>query len=208
MNVHPPKADWYRAKTCIVPGGRGALLLFTGLPKSGKTSLANGVKVRLAEMAIPCYVLDGDIMRCGLNKDLGYSPEDRKENIRRIAEVARLLADAGVLVLAAFIAPYRESRQFIRSLLQDWGYYECYVKCPLEICESRDTRGLYRKARLGLIDNMTGISAPYEEPQTCELVIPTNELTLDEGVDRVIDFLFQKGVFKAHSATQGDTSVC
>jgi len=208
MNVHPPQADSCCGKIFSATGGRGALVLFTGLPKSGKTTLANGVRARLAELAIPCYVLDGDIVRSGLNKDLGYSPEDRKENIRRIAEVAKLLADAGVLVLAAFIAPYRESRQFIRCTLQDWGYYECYVKCPLGICESRDTRGLYRKARLGLIDNMTGISAPYEEPETCELVIPTNELTLNEGVDRVVDFLIQKGVIKAHSATQGDTAVC
>jgi adenylylsulfate kinase len=183
------------------------MLLFTGLPKSGKTSLANGVRSRLIEMAIPCYVLDGDIMRRGLSSDLGYSPEDRKENIRRIAEVAKLMADAGVLVLAAFIAPYRESRQFIRRLLAEWGYFECYLKCPLEVCEKRDLRGLYDKARRGLIADMTGISAPYEEPRKCDLVVPTDQLSLTESVDLVMDFLLQKGVIMRYSNGQAANGV-
>jgi adenylylsulfate kinase len=186
---------------------RGAMLLFTGLPRSGKTSLANGVRSRLREMEIPCYVLDGDIMRRGLNSDLSYSPEDRKENIRRIAEVAKLMADAGVLVLAAFIAPYRESRQFIRHLLAEWDYFECYVKCPLEVCEKRDLRGLYDKARKGLIENMTGISAPYEEPWECDLVVPTDRLSLVESVDLVVDFLVRKGVIRRHLNGQADNGV-
>ncbi len=183
------------------------MLLFTGLPRSGKTSLANGVRSRLIEMAIPCYVLDGDIMRRGLSSDLGYSPEDRKENIRRIAEVAKLMADAGVLVLAAFIAPYRESRQFIRQLLAEWGYFECYLKCPLEVCEKRDLRGLYDKARRGLIENMTGISAPYEEPRECDLIVPTDRLGLVESVDLVMDFLFRRGVIRRHLHGQSDNGV-
>jgi len=207
MNDCSPRSDAHCDETTRTAHHRGAMLLFTGLPKSGKTTLANGVRSRLIDMAIPCYVLDGDIMRRGLNSDLGYSPEDRKENIRRIAEVAKLMADAGVLVLAAFIAPYRESRQYIRDLLAEWGYFECYVKCPLEVCEKRDLRGLYEKARKGLIKDMTGISAPYEEPWECDLIVPTDRLSLVESVDLVVDFLVRQGVIQRHLNGQADNGV-
>ena len=140
------------------------------------------------------YVLDGDNVRRGLNKDLGLSPEDRKENIRRIAEVCKLMVDAGILVIAAFIAPYKDSRIFVRELMAGQQYYECYIKCSLAVCEWRDVKGLYRKARQGEIRNMTGIGDPYEEPDTPDLVIDTEKLTLDGSVDLVIQFLQKCGI--------------
>jgi len=149
----------------ILNGHRSALIWFTGLSGSGKSTLAHALEDRLYRMGVRSYVLDGDNIRYGLNKDLGLTPEDRKENIRRIAEVAKLMADAGILVFAAFIAPYRESRELIRGLMDDVPYYECYVKCDLDVCEARDPKNLYKRARAGEIDNMTGISAPYEEPE-------------------------------------------
>jgi len=170
-------------------GHRSGLLWFTGLSGSGKSTLAHAVEARLHSVGIRSYVLDGDNVRCGLNKDLGLSPEDRRENIRRIAEVAKLMVDAGILVFAAFIAPYRESRDFIRNTMQGWPYYECYVKCRLESCEARDPKGLYKKARSGEIQNMTGIHAPYEEPQNADLIVETETKSLDESVDCVIQFL-------------------
>jgi adenylylsulfate kinase len=170
-------------------GHRSGLLWFTGLSGSGKSTLAHAVEARLHSMGIRSYVLDGDNVRCGLNKDLGLSPEDRKENIRRIAEVAKLMVDAGILVFAAFIAPYRESREFIRQLMQGWPYYECYVKCSLATCECRDPKGLYKKARSGEIQDMTGIHAPYEEPRHPALIIETEKASSDKSVDCVIQFL-------------------
>jgi len=178
-------------------GHRSGLLWFTGLSGSGKSTLAHAVEARLFKMGVRCYVLDGDNIRGGLNKDLGLSPEERKENNRRIAEVAKLMVDAGILVFAAFIAPYRESRQFIRDLMAGFPFYECYVKCSLDICEQRDPKGLYGKARLGMITNMTGISAPYEEPLAADLVVETDRFTLDECVDQVIEFLIRNGIFSS-----------
>jgi len=145
-------------------------------------------------MGVRSYVLDGDNIRTGLNKDLGLSPDDRKENIRRIAEVAKLMVDAGILVFAAFIAPYRESRRFVRELMQQVPYYECYVKCPLEVCETRDPKNLYKRARAGEIGNMTGVGSPYEEPLSPDLVIETDRISLEASVDLMIDFLLEKKV--------------
>jgi len=170
-------------------GHRSGLLWFTGLSGSGKSTLAHAVEARLHSRGIRSYVVDGDNVRCGLNKDLGLSPEDRKENVRRIAEVGKLMVDAGILVFAAFIAPYRESREFIRHTMQGWPYYECYVKCSLESCESRDPKGLYKKARSGEIQDMTGIHAPYEEPRNPDLIVETDALSPDESVECVIQFL-------------------
>lgn len=178
----------------ILNGHRSGLLWFTGLSGSGKSTLAHAVEARLHAMSIRSYVLDGDNVRYGLNKDLGLSPEDRKENARRIAEVAKLMVDAGILVFAAFIAPYRESRAFIRELMSEWPYYECYVKCGLAECERRDPKGLYRRARGGQVQGMTGLSAPYEAPENPDLTIETEQLTLDESVDCVIDFLIDSGL--------------
>lgn len=189
----------------VLNGHRSALLWFTGLSGSGKSTLAHALENRLFQMGVRSYVLDGDNVRCGLNKDLGLSPEDRKENIRRIAEVAKLMVDAGILVFAAFIAPYRQSRTFIRELMAEVPYYECYVKCALETCESRDPKGLYKKARVGEIKNMTGISAPYEEPENPDLAIETDKCSLDECIDSMIQFLVNRKiiVFRNSSVSVG-----
>ena len=145
-------------------------------------------------MGIRSYVLDGDNIRCGLNNDLGLAPNDRKENIRRIAEVAKLMVDSGILVFAAFIAPYRNSRMFVRELMSDLPFYECYVNCPVDVCETRDPKGLYRKARVGEITNMTGLTAPYEEPENPELIVNTSQTPLDDCVDKMIDFLIVRKI--------------
>lgn len=184
----------------VLNGHRSGLLWFTGLSGSGKSTLAHAVEARLYRYGIRSYVLDGDNIRTGLNSDLGLSPEDRKENIRRIAEVAKLMVDAGLLVFAAFIAPFRESRDFVRKLMSSWPYYECYAKCTLDVCEERDPKGLYRKARHGEILNMTGISAPYEEPENPDLVVDTGGLTLDESVNVVIRFLLEHGIIYCRPA--------
>lgn len=194
QNIHPFDPLVKCADRHQLNGHRSGLLWFTGLSGSGKSTLAHAVEARLFGMGIRSYVLDGDNVRCGLNKDLGLSPEDRKENIRRIAEVAKLMVDAGILVFAAFIAPYRESREFIRSLMQGCPYYECYVECSLESCESRDPKGLYRKARSGEIRNMTGIHAPYEAPENPDLLITTEREDLEVSVDCVLGFLARNGL--------------
>ena len=176
----------------IMNAHKSGLIWFSGLSGSGKSTLAHQVEARLYQKGIRSYVLDGDNVRSGLNTDLSLSPEDRKENVRRIAEVAKLMVDAGILVFAAFIAPYEESRRFVRGLLSGWPYYECYVKCALEVCEGRDPKGLYRKARNGEIRNMTGISAPFEEPKNADLVVETDKSNLEECVEQVIHFLNHK----------------
>ena len=165
------------------------ILWFTGLPASGKSTLANALEEALYRRDIRTYVLDGDNIRHGLNKDLGFSPEDRKENIRRIGEVAKLFIDAGLLVMTAFISPYREDREMVRELVEEGEFIEAYVKCPLEECERRDPKGMYRKAKRGEIPEFTGISAPYEVPLNPELVVETDKLTLEQSVNMVIRHL-------------------
>lgn len=200
-HIHPFQPLIRNTDRHLLNNHRSALIWFTGLSGSGKSTLAHAVEARLYEMGVRTYVLDGDNIRRGLNRDLGLSPEDRRENIRRIAEVAKLMVDAGLLVFAAFIAPYRESREFVRRLMEGWPYFECYVKCPLEICESRDPKGLYRRARKGEISGMTGIDAPYEEPEAPDLVIETHKHDLEACVEQVIHFLIQKEII---TPRQGD----
>jgi adenylylsulfate kinase len=178
----------------LLNGHRSALLWFTGLSGSGKSTLAHALEEQLYQMGVRSYVLDGDNIRTGLNKDLGLSPEDRKENIRRIAEVAKLMVDAGILVFAAFITPYRESRQFIRELMAQVPYYECYIQCQVETCESRDPKGLYKKARAGKIRNMTGVSAPFEEPESPDLIIRTDQYGFQDCVNYLMRFLMDKKI--------------
>ncbi|BBO92882.1 adenylyl-sulfate kinase [Desulfosarcina ovata] len=173
----------------VMNAHKSGLVWFSGLSGSGKSTLAHQVEAKLYQKGVRSYVLDGDNVRSGLNADLSLSPEGRKENVRRIAEVAKLMVDAGILVFAAFIAPYEESRRFVRELMADWPYFECYVKCSLEVCEQRDPKGLYRRARQGEIKNMTGIQAPFEEPQHPNLVVETDQCELNSCVDQVIDFL-------------------
>jgi adenylylsulfate kinase len=175
-------------------GQRGVVIWFTGLSASGKSTLARALERRLFENGNLCYVLDGDNIRHGLNKNLGFSPEDREENIRRIGEVAKLFADAGVIAMTAFISPYLKDRQTARSLVQEEDFIEVYCKVPIEVAEERDPKGLYKKAKAGEIKEFTGISAPYEEPENPEIVVDTSLLSLDESVDKVISFLAKSGV--------------
>ncbi|WP_293446038.1 adenylyl-sulfate kinase [Persephonella sp.] len=174
-------------------GHKSAILWFTGLSGSGKSTIAHAVEEKLYQMGIHTYVLDGDNVRTGLNKDLGFSPEDRKENIRRIGEVSKLFVDAGIIVLSAFISPYKKDREFVRNIVDDGEFIEIYVKCPIEVCESRDVKGLYKKAREGLIKNFTGIDDPYEEPENPEIVIETDKETVEESVEKIINYLKEKG---------------
>jgi adenylylsulfate kinase len=172
-------------------GQRGVTLWFTGLSASGKSSVANLVDQMLLERGAQSCVLDGDNIRFGLNSDLGFSPEDRTENIRRISEVAKLFTQNGVIVLTAFISPYRADRDKARAIQEPRDFVEIFVDCPLEECERRDPRGLYAKARAGKIPEFTGISAPYEAPLRPELVLNTVGETPEESAGRVIAYLEQ-----------------
>jgi adenylylsulfate kinase len=169
-----------------------AIVWFTGLSGSGKSTLAYQLEEDLFKKGVRTYVLDGDNIRTGLNKDLGFSAEDREENIRRIAEVAKLFVDAGVVVLTAFISPYRKDRAIARSLVATDEFVEIYVKCPLEICRQRDTKGLYEKASLGIIKQFTGIDAPYEEPEHPDIIIETDKMSIEESLKKIIQFLETK----------------
>lgn len=173
-------------KSCVV--------WFTGLSASGKSTIANAVEEMLNQLNVRTYLLDGDNVRHGLNKDLGFSPEDRKENIRRIGEVAKLFVDAGMITMTAFISPYKEDRQTARDLVEDSEFIEVYIKCSLEECEKRDPKGLYQKARDGIIPEFTGISAPYEEPENAELIVESDKHSIEESANIVINFLREKGM--------------
>jgi adenylylsulfate kinase len=175
-------------------GHRSFTLWFTGLPASGKSTIAVATEKVFHKKGCLTYVLDGDNVRYGLNKNLGFSPADREENIRRLAEVAKLFRDAGVINLTAFISPYRKDRAFARSLSQGNDFIEIFLDCPLEICEQRDPKGLFKKAREGLIKEYTGISAPYEKPEEPEIHILTNLMTVDECVDKIFDYILGKGL--------------
>ncbi|APF20503.1 adenylyl-sulfate kinase [Caldithrix abyssi] len=173
---------------------KGCVIWFTGLSGSGKSTLAHAVEEMLYKMGHLTFVLDGDNIRHGLNKNLGFSPEDREENIRRIGEVAKLFAQAGVITMTAFISPYRKDRDNARALLNDGEFIEVFVKVPLEVAEERDPKGLYKKARAGEIKEFTGIDAPYEEPLNPELVIDTSKLSLKDSAQMVIDYLKEKKI--------------
>lgn len=178
-------------------GHRGVTLWFTGLSGSGKSTLANALEEALFERGCHTYVLDGDNIRHGLNKDLGFSPEDRTENIRRIGEVAKLFTDAGTIVLTAFISPYREDRDAVRALMADGDFVEVYTECALDTCEERDPKGLYKKARAGEIPEFTGISAPYEAPAASEIVVRTDENPVRECVTQLVEYLEERGYITA-----------
>ncbi|HEY3417515.1 MAG TPA: adenylyl-sulfate kinase, partial [Armatimonadota bacterium] len=172
-------------------GQRPCTLWLTGLSGSGKSTLANALEERLLAMGHACFVLDGDVVRQGLNKDLGFSPDDRKENIRRIAEVARLFNEAGMLAITAFISPYQQDRQMAREIVGEERFLEIFVDAPLQECERRDPKGLYRQARAGHIPDFTGISAPYEPPAEPELRLETAEQSVEESVERILLLLKQ-----------------
>jgi len=168
---------------------KGVILWYTGLSGSGKSTIANEVEKRLFASGFHTYVLDGDNIRFGLNSNLGFSPEDRTENIRRIGEVAKLFVDAGIIVSTAFISPYREDRDRVRSIVEDGDMVEVFVQCDISVCEQRDAKGLYKKARAGEIKEFTGISAPYEEPAHAELTIDSGKHSVEECAQMVIDYL-------------------
>ena len=175
---------------------KGVTIWLTGLSGSGKSTIAVELEHALIENRHQAYILDGDNIRHGLNKNLGFSPEDRTENIRRIGEVAKLFTDAGIITITAFISPYREDRDAVRKLLNNGEFIEVYVKCPLDVCEERDTKGLYKKARAGEVKDFTGISAPYEEPLNPELTIDSSKLTVEESTRTVLNYLEEKGYVK------------
>lgn len=168
------------------------LLWFTGLSGSGKSTLANLVEVKLHELGLATYTLDGDNIRMGINKDLGFSKLDRSENIRRIAEVSKLFVDAGVITLAAFVSPYISDREHIKKVVGKKNVIEIYINTSLEECERRDVKGLYKKARAGEIKNMTGISDPYEPPINPDLEIITDNLSIEESVNKILTYLLNK----------------
>jgi adenylylsulfate kinase len=171
---------------------RSGVIWFTGIPSAGKSTIAHHLEKELFERGIRCYVLDGDNVRHGLNADLGFSPEDRNENLRRIAEVCKLFVEAGVVVLAAFVSPYRDARAYVKEIIGADGFFEVFVKCSPEVAEHRDPKGSYKKARAGIIKNYTGVSAPYEEPEDPDLVIDTEELDVVGGVRKALTFLDRK----------------
>lgn len=168
------------------------LVWFTGLSGSGKSTIANLVEQRLFEQDIATYALDGDNIRNGINKNLSFSPEDRSENIRRIAEISNLMVDAGLVVLAAFISPYKNDRENIKKIVKDVNFVEVYVNTSVEECERRDVKGLYKKARAGEIKNMTGISAPYEAPENPDIEINTENETIEQAVNKIMDYITSK----------------
>ncbi|PID01990.1 adenylyl-sulfate kinase [Sporosarcina sp. P2] len=169
-----------------------AVLYFTGLSGSGKSTIANAAARRLHDLGANTYVLDGDNVRHGLNKDLGFSDEARKENIRRIGEVSKLFIDSGQLVFTAFISPFQEDRDSVRRLVEEDEFVEVYISCPLDACEKRDPKGLYEKARAGVIPEFTGISSPYEAPVKPELTLETDQYTIEECVEQLIGYLRDK----------------
>lgn len=174
-------------------GHRGAVVWFTGLSGAGKSSVANALERLLNEKRIRTYLLDGDNVRHGLCADLGFSPEDRAENIRRVGQVGKLMADSGVVALAALISPYRNDRESVRRTVQDVApFIEVYVRASVDTCEDRDPKGLYKMAREGKIKNFTGIDAPYEEPTSPEVVLDSNAKNIDELAQEMYDYLIQK----------------
>jgi len=176
-----------------IVGQRGVTIWLTGLSGSGKSTIAIAAEHELTSRGCLAFVLDGDNIRHGLNQNLGFSPEDRTENIRRIGEVSKLFTEAGVIVFASFISPYRSDRDAVRAFMGTGDFVEVYVDASLGTCEQRDTKGLYQKARAGEIPEFTGISAPYEEPESPELVLDTNRQSVEESVGELVEYLDAKG---------------
>ena len=195
-NVHWHEHSVSKPERFQLSGHRGAVLWFTGLSASGKSTVANTVDHKLHSIGKRSFVLDGDNIRMGLNKNLGFSAEDRAENIRRIGEVGKLFANSGVIAITAFISPYRADRNAVRSLLEPGEFIEIFMDTPIAICESRDPKGLYKKARAGQIKGFTGIDDPYEAPLEPELVLDGGKKGIDELADEVIKFLESRGTLK------------
>ena len=201
MNQKDENIVWHnqsitKEKRLTLLNQKPCILWFTGLSGSGKSTIANAVELELFKRGRKTYLLDGDNVRHGLNKDLGFSEQDRIENIRRIGEVAKLFVDSGLIVLSAFISPFKSDRQIARSLVKYDEFIEVFIDTPLEVCEQRDPKGLYKKARDGAIKNFTGISSPYEAPVEPQIHIKTDEHSIEECVDIVINYLIKFGYVK------------
>jgi len=186
-----------RTRRELQNGHRGAIIWFTGLSGSGKSTLAHAVEEVLHQQGSRTFVLDGDNVRHGLCSDLGFSNKDREENIRRIGETAKLFMEAGVIVLTAFISPFRADRERVRGMVEHGDFIEIYCDAPIETCESRDVKGMYKKARAGLIAEFTGITSPYEKPENPELIVNTGGIKLSKCVNQVMDILTQRGIIKS-----------
>ena len=198
-NIHWHGANVTQSERESILGQKGAVIWLTGLSASGKSTIARRAEQLLLERGVATYVLDGDNIRFGLNKDLGFAPADRTENIRRIGEVGKLFADACVITLTAFISPYRADRDKVRELMPAGSFFEVYVHAPIEVCEARAPKGLYKKARAGQIPEFTGISAPYEEPAAAELVLRTGDIDVDGCAMALVNHLVEKGFIPAAS---------
>lgn len=182
-----------RVRREALNGHNSVMLWFTGLSGAGKSTLAHSVEEYLYKIGCRTFTFDGDNVRHGLCSDLGFSAEDRAENIRRVGEIAKLFLEAGVIAITAFISPFRSDRERVRSMVPHGEFIEIYCRCPIEICEERDVKGLYKRARAGEIKYFTGISSPYEEPDDPELIVDTEELTLEDSVSKVIQLMRERG---------------
>ncbi|OHX38213.1 adenylyl-sulfate kinase [Methylomonas sp. LWB] len=198
------QASVTRARREALNGHRSAILWFTGLSGAGKSTLAHAVEERLHELGCLTFVLDGDNVRHGLCGDLGFSDADRHENIRRVGELAKLMLEAGVITLTAFISPFRAERELARRLVADGDFIEIYCNCSLDVCESRDVKGLYQMARQGQIPHFTGISSPYQPPDHPELIVNTDQAELKACVEQVMRVLTARGVVAAERDEAGD----
>lgn len=178
----------------LLYGHKSCVLWFTGLSGSGKSTLANAVDYELFKQGVRSYVLDGDNIRHGLNKDLHFGKNDRKENIRRIGEIAKLFVDSGLIVSSAFISPFQEDRAIVRSMFENQEFIEIFLNCPIQVCEDRDPKGLYKKARQGEIPDFTGITSPYEAPVLPEIIIETNKSTIEQSILQIFDYLRKKKI--------------
>ncbi len=191
-NIVPHNHTISKADRVKASGFKPLLIWFTGLSGSGKSTLANALEVYMHNQGVPTYILDGDNIRTGLNKDLDFGEESRRENIRRISEVSNLFLDAGIVVLTAFISPFREDRQAAKELVGEDNFIEVFVECPLEVCEARDVKGLYAKARRGEIPNFTGITSPFEEPENPSIKVNTAEHPLEDCLKQLINKVVPK----------------
>jgi len=192
LNIHRQHLEVGRETHAALKGQKPAVLWFTGLSGAGKSTIANLVEKKLAERGRHTFLLDGDNVRHGLNRDLGFTEADRIENIRRVGEVARLMADAGLIVLTAFISPFRAEREMVRKMLPEGEFFEIFIDTPLAEAERRDAKGLYAKARAGELKNFTGIDSPYEQPDTPELHIDTTKMSPDEAAVRIVERLLSQ----------------
>ena len=191
-NIFAQFHDITRKERNNLTGNNSFVIWFTGLSGSGKSTLANNLEKKLMSEGILTYILDGDNIRGGLNKDLDFSETGRVENIRRIGEVAKLMTEAGIVVLTAFISPFKEDRNTVRKLLKDGEFVEIYVKCDLTTCEERDVKGLYSKARDGKIKNFTGIDSPYEEPENPEITVDTSSMDINDCIEKIYSYIEPK----------------